>query len=1149
MNTPLSDLIALNGRFARSANLERDCARDAPLDGYVVTPRALKAIERVAAAAAAGTAGAAWSVTGPYGSGKSSLALLLDAALGPPGALRDKALGAVAAASPPAAELFAEAHRRWSTESSGFWRGLVTAEPESLNMTVLRALSNATSRGDSGGGGSAASALSAARKAAGSDDPRSSASVASALVDIAKDIASRRPLLLVIDEFGKNLEASALSGSDPYLLQRLAEAGQGSGLPIFLMTLQHLSFAEHSGGSDGASRREWAKVQGRFSDLAFTESPSQTRKLIAAAIEVTDDAFAERIAAWARQQMHQLRQLGLSEPADAQEIASWYPLHPLAALALPEMCSRFGQHERTLFSFLAEPGSRGMAAFINRTTVNGARDLPSMGLAGVYDYFVGAPSLSADAAALSGRWTEIALRLRDCVGLIGLQQQIAKSAAVLNLVADTSALRASRGVLVAAAGAEPADTDTALDALCAAGVLSWRDFAGEYRVWRGSDVDIPATLAAARRRARTLTLSDALERAAGSPHPIVAAGHSARHDVLRVFDRRYGDGSLISPPSAMSPFDGGVLLRVDADADPALLATPAAGSKPMVVATPARLDEVDAAAREAAATVDAAASPEVAADPVACREVAERLAHARSALDAALAEAFGDDCGWLLLTADGPVPLTAGRGSRPISQAADIAYPDTPIVRNEMLNRAELTAQGAKARGLLLAAMVEHTPEPALGLCGGGPEVAMYRALLESTGIHRSDTASAGLIFAAPSLGSLKPVWEMVERRFERAQHQRVNAADVLADMCSPPFGMKQAAAPVVLTAALLSANDAVAVYEHGTFKPQLTVEMCERMMRNPAHFDIKHFAAADGARRQVTRAVAERLRPRSQRQRVRVPDVLAVVAHLVAAAGRLDNHTCRTKHLSGPATAVRDRLMAATEPDELLFAALPGALGFAPVAAEADTYPDAEAFALSLAEAFVEVCGNYRALQASILVAVLDAGGETTRAGLCGRVAVLDSAALDPLARAFVSVLSSDGIEDDIDWAAATATVVAGKAPSEWDDNDLLAFHTTLRARLAAFHRLCALHHEQRAVDAPPDMYRVTVTRPDGVEVMRLVHADPELKAAARAAAEHLAQQSGAPTRAMHTLLAVLSEDLLAADGTIDDTPQSPDPHRTTDP
>ncbi len=95
----LADRIDVAGRFARSANVERDAALTEPLEGYVVTARALDVVQRVSAAAETGSAGGAWSITGPYGSGKSSLALLLDAAFGPAGPTREAALGLLDAAS------------------------------------------------------------------------------------------------------------------------------------------------------------------------------------------------------------------------------------------------------------------------------------------------------------------------------------------------------------------------------------------------------------------------------------------------------------------------------------------------------------------------------------------------------------------------------------------------------------------------------------------------------------------------------------------------------------------------------------------------------------------------------------------------------------------------------------------------------------------------------------------------------------------------------------------------------------------------------------------------------------------------------------------------------------------------------------------
>ena len=87
---------------------------------------------------------------------------------------------------------------------------------------------------------------------------------------------------------------------------------------------------------------------------------------------------------------------------------------------------------------------------------------------------------------------------------------------------------------------------------------------------------------------------------------------------------------------------------------------------------------------------------------------------------------------------------------------------------------------------------------------------------------------------------------------------------------------------------------------------------------------------------------------------------------------------------------------------------------------------------------------------------------------------------------------LANDGVGSDADWIAAVATVVARKAPAEWTDDDHLRFDRELPERLAAFHRLVALHAERRVDGGGPfDALRVTVTRSDGSEYIRMVGID----------------------------------------------------------
>ncbi|WP_419914842.1 hypothetical protein [Candidatus Poriferisodalis sp.] len=1169
--TTLSDVLTVRSQFARSANFERDAESAESLDGYVVTARALDVVDRVSEAAL-GPAGGAWSVTGPYGSGKSSLGLLLDAAFGPPGVSRERALAKISETSPAAEEAVLQALSRHQARSQGFYRALVTADREPVARTVLRGLHRAVVRRYGRVPGSAEFAASsllklAQRRVSRADDPVDPS--VSELVDIARCMASRAPLLIVIDEFGKNLEAARDDeSSDTYLLQRLAEAGQGTGLPISVITLQHLSFEEYLAEVDDRRRRDWAKVQGRFVDIAFTESAAQTRALIAQAFEAGAD-IRPRIDSWAESHAQALASAGIAELNDAATIASCWPLHPVSTLVLPELCNRFGQHERTLFSFLAGNESGTVATLAAGIDMHAERGLPSIGPEAVYNYFMGTDGAGASVVGRSARWAEIASRLRDANGLTDTEQRLAKSVALLNLVSASGAVRASASVLQLV---DPGSRGV-LSGLEKRGLVTYRAFADEYRIWQGTDVNVAELTAAAHGR----IADEPLHQLLGAVHvlePVVAARHSAQNDTVRLFRRRFAHGAeTVEPPAALDAVDGELLLVTTTDgvmptlSDSVLRSGTHAGnaaglewslrSKPVVVALPDDVGELDRAAREVAALSDVLTAPQVETDWVARREIGERLAAARSHLEMEVSSAFSTAaCRWALLDGGAGVPLNPGRGSAPLSEAADLAYPRAPRVPNEMLSRSDLTSQGAKARRILLGAMIEHSSEYRLGFKGYGPEVAMYEAGLKHAGLHRPKREGGDPVFGKPRIRSnsratealrqieqirLAPAWEAIEDAFEAAKKSRLNVRNLYVSLALPPYGVKAGVIPVIVTAALLARADRMAIYEHGTFQLGLSPELSERMVRNPEHFEIKHFANISGWRREALDVLADRFGIEAGLGGRRVGNVLAVTLYLAGRMRGLEQWTRRTSHLSADALAVRDALNEATEPDVLLFELLPVALGYAPIepgrksagTRQASRSHGFEAYADGLARCIDELTSRCRLMIDELRDELLASAGERTRLAVSGPAAGLVDEVLDRDMRAFVLALSNDLYDDDHDWMASVATVVAKKAPTELSDEDLASMRAELPRRLAAFNRLRALHAEHRAIGGTPfNALRLAVTHPSGTEAVRLVDVardeDALVSDAVAEMLEALTPKIGSPQRALHVVLADLGKRLL---------------------
>src|SRR5207244_9930302 len=117
------------------------------------------------------------------------------------------------------------------------------------------------------------------------------------------------------------------------------------------------------------------------------------------------------------------------------------------------------------------------------------------------------------------------------------------------------------------------------------------------------------------------------------------------------------------------------------------------------------------------------------------------------------------DCAWYAST--GRLTVRSSRElMETLSALFDEHYSQAPSIRNELLNRRELSSAAAKARRNLLEAMIVHRGEPRLGLTAYPPEVSMYRSVLEEPGLHRKVDGKWG--FVTPE-GAMRSLWTAVE--------------------------------------------------------------------------------------------------------------------------------------------------------------------------------------------------------------------------------------------------------------------------------------------------------------------------------------------------------------------------------------------------
>ncbi len=786
----------------------------------------------------------------------------------------------IGAAAPGVLPVLHSALRHHDAYETGFVRAVVTARREPIAATVIRSLLHGVQRYTPSTGQAtlhrkAASGVGRlhAEYVEGKRLPETRE-----IRDVLQSLAELAPILLLIDEFGKNLEAfaDAQSEADLYLLQELAEWTRGTdGVPLALVTLQHMAFDEYADGATTAQRREWAKIQGRFEDIPFVDSPGQTRALIGAAFEPPAKRLAKASSAWAHEQAHALRRLGMNDlAADPDLLDRCWPLHPLALAVLPALCERYGQNERTLFSFLASGEPLSVSTFLTETEWSNSETLPVVRLDRVYDYFLESAATMIGVSSSASRWLEVDTRIRDAHGLEPAARRVLKTVGVLNLISAGGTLRASKA-LVSFAAADgdngtrtPKDVSRQLGELERQGLITFRDFADEYRVWQGTDFDLRAAIDRARHRVRHVPAAEVLH-AVLPVEPIVAARHSHESGTLRVFQRFWVDPDVaeIVPLGSTDRADGSLLYVLGAEA-PHDAVSKRTDGRPVVFVTTLDAGPLTEAAREVAAIDEVLTSTtDLADDWVAKRELLERRIEARLALDREFELAFGVGSGargeWTYTRRLRRrwVQLESSSLSGALSQVSDVWYESAPVVKNDLVNRHDLSSQAAKARRLLLEAALAAVEHDELGIEGFGPEKTMYLSVLKELGLHQRAEDGVWKLTPPANDSTVWPVWDAITTMMREATESRLRVDEMHQRIAAPPFGVRPGLAPVLVVTAMLVLAEDVALFEHGTFRPALSAQILERLLRNPGNFELKYFAAGSGSRARVPHRARNEIR------------------------------------------------------------------------------------------------------------------------------------------------------------------------------------------------------------------------------------------------------------------------------------------------
>lgn len=1102
----IADVFSIQQRFVRSIHLERDFLDSSALDGYCISPQILSYIHRILACLTPTSGQRAWRITGDYGTGKSAFALALAHLLS----------GNIQGLPSPFQQFKKVQHL---STNKGLLPLLVTGSREPLASALLRGLSDLLRRQ----GGTLPDAQKLVRKLerrlgqAGSH-PISDSEVIGALDEVRELLSTRRyrGIFLVLDELGKFLEYAAMhpERQDIYLLQRLAEHATRSGsMPFVVVGILHQGFTAYADRLSQSIQREWEKVAGRYEEILFSQPLTYIAGLVSQAMNVNQKRLPKSVIGHAKADMEAILASGWYGAERSHDLnrraPELYPLHPSVLPVMVSFFSRFGQNERSLFSFILSDEPFALKAF-----ADGSLDSEAFyRIHDFYDYINSTFGHRLSIQSHRSHWSLISSIIEKYSPEHPIELMILKTVAVLSLL-DINANKNELSICIDSTKASAiARSISRLQG--EKHVLYHRGQAGGFCLWPNTSVNLDAAYEDATKALGTdIHIADLIEDHLET-RPLVARRHYIETGNLRHFQVRYISVAELDDVGStdFSAADGRILIPMCETYEERAWAIKLAQSKKFAGCQDVLIGVPNPLSSLAEDVLDFRRWQWIIQnvqalnhDNYAAEQASRQLAAAQTRLQQRLEGFLG------LRQLFGTMQLAWYHGSKPVeisngrqflqylSAVFDQLYPEAPRVLNELVNRRALSSAAAAARMRLIEAMLRDADKPLLGMDADKkpPEMSMYLSVLRAGQLHRQDESGRWNL-AAPTEGNdpsnLAPVMNYIVSVVGSRPDQKIKISELNALLRRPPYGVRDGLALVLLAAVTHLHEHELAYYEDGTFQRHIIGEDFQRIVKAPDRFELQ-LCRVVGIRSVLFERLLSILGLGMPTKRS--SELLDIVRPLCNFAAQLPSYTHRTHELTELTQGVRKCLLSSQDPVKLLFSELPVACGFEPFNPEGNqnSAKEVEEYVVRLKASLDELRDAYPKLIEKLKTEIISAFDvpppiATARERLSKTAKSMLGAITEPQLKALCLRMCDDALAEQA-WIEALGSLICAKPPAKWLDTDFHKFTEELSRLVARYRRVESIVFSRRrggGEDSQPQLsVRISVTRGDGAEMDQVV-------------------------------------------------------------
>jgi len=734
---------------------------------------------------------------------------------------------------------------------------------------------------------------------------------------------------IAIDEFGKHLEYAANNNpaKELYFIQLLAEFANNQEKNLYFITTLHQAFDSYAHGLDSQQRKEWDKVRGRLKELTFNEPVEQLLHIASEFLKGDDKDWKKLQIGELIKCIEDARAFPLRNDLTLELAKHLYPLDPLSGGVISLALQKYGQNERSLFTFLQSDEFLGVNDFDQESN-------PYYNLSCVYDYLIYNHHhfLSSKFNPHYIQWNALKRSLERVESYfdedVRSMQMIVKSIGLLNIFSSEGAeidLKFFEKYGNIALGIK--NIDELINRLEEKKIIRYRSYKKQFILFEGTDFDIEFELQNATSKIEPVSnIVSELKKHFDFPF-VPAKRITFEKGTPRFF--KFILSEKAQKKLSKSPVDGYINLVFQEDNN-SVIKKSKEENFPILYGVFSKTANIEDQLFKIKRTQYLIGETQES-DKVATRELKYLLQDQIDELNKTVLtniNSVSDNIEWIYNGKKISI-RNSGDFNHILSEICADVYHKAPTFKNELINKDKVSPAIYRPRKDLLKDLLTNQDQELLGYSEETfpPEKTIYLSMLQKPGFHRQVNDNWELGEPDADSGFIE-LWEASEDFFESTKSGKRKLTDLISILEKPPYGLKAGFIEMWIPIYLIIKQNDFALFQEEAYVPELSFEIINLTYRNPKLFEIKAFHISELKKKLF--AKYRSLLNQDEQVEFSNRSFVETIRPLLLIYAELNEYGQTTRKISNSAQKLRSAIKSATDPEQAFFDDFISALGFA---------------------------------------------------------------------------------------------------------------------------------------------------------------------------------------------------------------------------